>query len=94
MTLKGFETDRHKQVLTEILLEIIKFLNGKVAFKGGTAAMLFYNLPRMSLDLDFDLFNELSEEEIDTLKIMLKKHGEVKEFRNKRLGIPSQMEQA
>ncbi len=87
MTLKGFETDKHKQVLTEILLEIIKFLNGKAAFKGGTAAMLFYNLPRMSLDLDFDLFSELREEEIDNLKIIIKKHGEIKEFRNKRFTL-------
>lgn len=87
MTLKGFEIDKHKQILTEILIEIIKFLNSKVAFKGGTAAMLFYNLPRMSLDLDFDLFGELSEEEIDTLKIIIKKHGEIKEFRNKRFTL-------
>ncbi len=87
MTIKGFETDKHKQVLTEILIEIIKFLDGKAAFKGGTAAMLFYNLPRVSLDLDFDLFGELSAEEIDTLKIIIKKYGEIKEFRNKRFTL-------
>lgn len=87
MTQQGFETDKHKQVLTEILIEIAKFLGGKAAFKGGTAAMLFYNLPRISLDLDFDLFSELSEEEIDTLKIIIKKHGEIKEFRNKRFTL-------
>lgn len=87
MTLQGFDTDKHRQVLTEILIEITKFLDGKVAFKGGTAAMLFYNLPRMSLDLDFDLLGELSEEEVDTLKIIIKKHGEIKEFRNKRFTL-------
>lgn len=87
MTKKSFELDRHKRVLTEILIDIIKYLNGKAAFKGGTAAMMFYNLSRMSLDLDFDLLEELSEEEIDTLKIILKKHGEVKEFRDKRFTL-------
>ena len=87
MTKKSFELDRHKRVLAEILIDIIKYLNGKVIFKGGTAAMMFYNLSRMSLDLDFDLLEELSEEEIDTLKIILKKRGEVKEFRDKRFTL-------
>lgn len=87
MTSKGFETDKHKQVLTEILIEIVKYLNGKVAFKGGTAAMLFYNLSRMSLDLDFDILEELSEEEIDNLKIIIKKHGKIKEFRDKKFTL-------
>ncbi|TRZ80898.1 hypothetical protein D4R86_03545 [bacterium] len=87
MTKKSFEIDRHKRILIEILIDIIKYLNGKVVFKGGTAAMMFYNLSRMSLDLDFDLLEELREEEIDTLKIILKKHGEVRESRNKRFTL-------
>ncbi len=87
MTKKSFELDRHKRVLTEILIDIIKQLNGKVIFKGGTAAMMFYNLSRMSLDLDFDLLEELSEEEIDNLKIVIKKHGEIKESKNKRFTL-------
>ena len=87
MTQKSFELDRHKRVLTETLIDIIKHLNGKVIFKGGTAAMMFYNLSRMSLDLDFDLLEELSEEEIDNLKIILKKHGEIKDFRDKRFTL-------
>lgn len=73
MTQKAFSVDTHKRVLTELLVDIIKYLGPKVAFKGGTAAMMFYNLPRMSLDLDFDLFQELTEEEIDNLKIIIKK---------------------
>ena len=87
MTQKSFEIDKHKRILAEILIDVIKYLNGKVVFKGGTAAMMFYNLPRMSLDLDFDLLEELSGEEIDTLKIILKKHGEIKEFRDKRFTL-------
>ncbi|MEA2088759.1 MAG: nucleotidyl transferase AbiEii/AbiGii toxin family protein [Patescibacteria group bacterium] len=87
MTKKSFELDKHKRVLTEILIDIIKHLNGNVVFKGGTAAMMFYNLSHMSLDLDFDLLKELSEEKIDILKIIFKKHGEVKEFRDKRFTL-------
>lgn len=84
MTQKAFSVDTHKRVLTELLVDIIKYLGHKVAFKGGTAAMMFYNLPRMSLDLDFDLLEDLTEEEIDNLKIIIKKHGTIKEFRDKR----------
>lgn len=87
MTKESFELDRHKRILTEILIDIIKHLNGKVIFKGGTAAMMFYNLSRMSLDLDFDLLEELSEEETDILKVILKKRGEIKEFRDKRFTL-------
>jgi len=87
MTKKSFSASKHKRILTELLIEIAKHLNGKVAFKGGTAAMMFYNLPRMSLDLDFDLLEKLSEEEIDVLKIILRKRGMVKEFRDKRFTL-------
>lgn len=87
MTQKGFELDRHKRILAEILINIAKRLNGNVVFKGGTAAMMFYNLPRMSLGLDFDLLMELSEKEIDDLKIIIKKRGEIKEFKNKRFTL-------
>ncbi|MFH1564736.1 MAG: nucleotidyl transferase AbiEii/AbiGii toxin family protein [bacterium] len=87
MTKKAFDADRHKSVLIEILIDIVKYLGNKAAFKGGTAAMMFYNLPRMSLDLDFDLLGELTEEEIDTIKIIAKKHGAIKEFRDKRFTL-------
>lgn len=87
MTKKSFDSGRHKRILTELLIEIAKHLGGKAAFKGGTAAMMFYNLPRMSLDLDFDLLEKLSEKEIDILKIILRKSGKVKEFRDKRFTL-------
>ena len=47
---------KHKTHLTNILIDIYK--NSSLApilgFKGGTAAMLFYKLPRFSVDLDFE----------------------------------------
>lgn len=30
-------------------------MSSVLGFKGGTAALLFYGLPRLSVDLDFDL---------------------------------------
>ncbi|MFH2062432.1 MAG: nucleotidyl transferase AbiEii/AbiGii toxin family protein [Candidatus Beckwithbacteria bacterium] len=38
-----------------------------LGFKGGTAAYLFYGLPRFSVDLDFDLLIELDKEARDKL---------------------------
>ncbi|MDD3480908.1 MAG: nucleotidyl transferase AbiEii/AbiGii toxin family protein [Patescibacteria group bacterium] len=54
-----------------------------LGFKGGTSAYFFYNLPRLSVDLDFDLIAPLITDEIKnevykkTEKI-LKKYGEIK----------------
>ena len=48
---------KHKTNLTNILIDIYKdsLLSSRLGFKGGTATMLFYNLPRFSVDLDFDI---------------------------------------
>lgn len=55
--MKSLDTNKHKTQLTNILLDIYKdsLLAPSLGFKGGTAAMLFYGLPRFSIDLDFDL---------------------------------------
>ena len=55
--MKALDITKHKTHLTNILLDLYKnsTLNPVLGFKGGTAAMLFYHLPRFSLDLDFDL---------------------------------------
>ena len=37
-------------------------ISSYLAFKGGTAAMLFYGLPRNSVDLDFDILDPEKEE--------------------------------
>ena len=51
---------RHRIELAQILLSIYKdsLLAGALGFKGGTAAYLFYHLPRFSTDLDFDLLSK------------------------------------
>ena len=48
---------KHKNILIKILKDIYTnpSLGPILGFKGGTAAYLFYDLPRFSVDLDFDL---------------------------------------
>lgn len=57
---------KHKAVLLQILKDIYSdtSIAPFLGFKGGTAALLFYNLPRNSVDLDFDLLDESKEEEV------------------------------
>ncbi|OGJ15622.1 MAG: hypothetical protein A2632_00355 [Candidatus Pacebacteria bacterium RIFCSPHIGHO2_01_FULL_46_16] len=77
----------HKQVLVQILKEIYgdMILRKTIGFKGGTAAMLFYDLPRMSVDLDFDLLVPESESEVfERLDKQLPQFGRVKDSYQKR----------
>lgn len=59
--MKALDIAKHKAHLVNMLMEIFKdnLLSNKLAFKGGTAAMLFYKLPRFSIDLDFDLIGSV-----------------------------------
>ncbi len=87
MTSKKFNPQLHERVLIKILIDIFKQLDSKVAFKGGTCAYLFYDLPRISLDLDFDILKPLSKEDIDNLKAIFNKDVNVKDFYNKRFTV-------
>jgi len=62
--MKALDIRSHKTNLTNILIDIYKnsSLGPVLGFKGGTAAMLFYNLPRFSVDLDFDLTVDLHQD--------------------------------
>lgn len=80
----NFDENLHRRFLVTLLVEIFKKLNGKIAFKGGTCAVLFYNLNRFSFDLDFDILNEFDRDDIDTLKNIFSKEGRVKDFYDKR----------
>lgn len=81
----------HKRHLAAILLDIYKdtTLGTNLGFKGGTAAMFFYNLPRFSVDLDFDLTVALdpgSEELnkfITKMHYLLTKKYEIKDYNTK-----------
>ncbi|MBL7159875.1 nucleotidyl transferase AbiEii/AbiGii toxin family protein [Candidatus Microgenomates bacterium] len=52
--------EKHKFILVSILKEIHSdpALRNILGFKGGTAAFLFYGLPRISIDLDFDVLDD------------------------------------
>jgi len=84
MTKQGFNTQLHRQTLIKLLVDIFKELKGKIGFKGGTCAFLFYNLPRVSLDLDFDILEPLTKEDVDSVRVVLEKYGTMKQFQDKR----------
>jgi predicted nucleotidyltransferase component of viral defense system len=62
--MRALNIKEHKTNLTNILIDIYKdsILGPVLGFKGGTAAMLFYDLPRFSVDLDFDLIADYKED--------------------------------
>jgi predicted nucleotidyltransferase component of viral defense system len=58
------DLNKHKFFLLQILKEIYSDveLANLLGFKGGTALMFLYDLPRFSVDLDFNLLNKEYEE--------------------------------
>ena len=61
-----------------------------IGLKGGTGAYLFYQLPRFSVDLDFDLFPQDEKTPklvFEKIKSILGKYGEVKDSYIKRFTI-------
>jgi len=72
--------DIHKSTLVGILRSMYSdpAIRSILGFKGGTAAMLFYGLPRFSVDLDFDLLDPDKKEVVMTrLKALLPAFGTV-----------------
>ena len=81
---------KHKIVLIEILKDIYSdpHLRTALGFKGGTAAFLFYDLPRLSVDLDFDLLQvEKKEVVFKIVKDILNKHGTIYDAVEKRFTL-------
>jgi len=64
------------QILKDIFSDIE--LSNLLGFKGGTALMFFFDLPRFSVDLDFNLI-DISKEEIvyDKVRKILLKYGTI-----------------
>jgi predicted nucleotidyltransferase component of viral defense system len=59
-----------------------------LGFKGGTAAMLFYGLPRFSVDLDFDLLDESKKELVfEKISQLLPQHGILSQATDKRFTL-------
>jgi predicted nucleotidyltransferase component of viral defense system len=84
------DINRHKFYMVQILkdiytdIELASFLG----FKGGTALMLFYDLPRFSVDLDFNLL-DVEKDEIVYRKIrkILLKYGKIFDEAKKFYGL-------
>lgn len=80
----------HKSILIKILKDIYTdpTLGPILGFKGGTAAYLFYGLPRFSVDLDFDLLKPEKEDYVfEKIKEILQKYGKLKEAFKKRYNL-------
>jgi len=74
------DLNRHRFFLVQILKDIYSDLelSSFLGFKGGTALMFFYDLPRFSIDLDFNLLN-IEKEDIayNKVRYILLKYGKI-----------------
>jgi len=78
---------KHRDELLTILKDIYgdPEIRTALGFKGGTAAMLAYGLPRISVDLDFDLLDESKKTvAFEKVKTILKQHGVLRKASEKR----------
>lgn len=72
--------NRHKFFLTQILKDIFSDIElaNNLGFKGGTALMFFYDLPRFSVDLDFNLLDLAKEKTVyEKVRKILLKYGKI-----------------
>lgn len=74
------DLNKHKFLMLQILKDIYSDteLANSLGFKGGTALMFFYNLPRFSVDLDFNLIIAENEELVyQKVRSVLLKYGTI-----------------
>lgn len=78
--------EKHKGILIRILKDIYtdNTIGPILGFKGGTAALLFYELNRFSVDLDFDLLDPEKEDDVfEKVGQIVAAYGKVKEQKKK-----------
>lgn len=81
---------RHKNILLQILKDIFSdtSISPYLAFKGGTAALMFYGLDRNSVDIDLDLLDESKEQEVfEKIQKIVSGYGRVVDSRIKRFSL-------
>src|SRR3990167_9684790 len=81
---------RHKNILFQILKDIYSdtTISSVLGFKGGTAAFMFYELDRFSVDLDFDLLDEAKEGYVfERVEEIAKKYGAITDSYKKRFNL-------
>lgn len=81
---------KHKNILLQILKDIFSdtSLAPYLGFKGGTAALMFYDLNRNSVDIDFDLLDESKEKEVfEKIQKIAASYGKIVDARIKRFNL-------
>ncbi len=81
---------KHKNILLHILKDIFSdtTISPYLGFKGGTAALMFYDLNRNSVDIDLDLLDENKEQEVfEKIKKIALNYGEIVDSRIKRFNL-------
>lgn len=84
------DINKHKFLLIRILKDIFSDteLAASLGFKGGTALMFFYDLPRFSVDLDFNLiFSERVDSVYSKIRDILLKYGSIHDEAKKFYGL-------
>lgn len=82
--------NKHRFYLFQILKDIYNDvgLSSFLGFKGGTALMFFYNLPRFSVDLNFNLLDKSKEEFVyEKIREIALKYGKITDETIKYYGI-------
>jgi len=83
------DINRHRFFLVQVLKDIYSDfeLANCLGFKGGTALMFFYGLPRFSVDLDFNLLDPQKEESVyEKVRKILLKYGTIHDEAKKHFG--------
>ncbi len=81
---------KHKNILLQILKDIYSdtAIAPHLGFKGGTAALMFYDLNRDSVDLDFDLLDESKEAIVfDKIQKIAAAYGKIVDSKIKRFNL-------
>lgn len=81
---------KHKILMLQILKEIYSDieLSNYLGFKGGTALMFFYDLPRFSVDLDFNLIDPEKKDIVyEKIRKILLKFGTIFDEATKYYGL-------
>lgn len=81
---------KHKNIMLQILKDIYSdtSIATAIGFKGGTAALLFYDLKRNSVGLDFDLLDDAKEQEVfDKLQKITGSYGKITESKVKHFNL-------
>jgi predicted nucleotidyltransferase component of viral defense system len=83
------DINKHRFFMVQILKEIYSDieLSNFLGFKGGSALMFFYDLPRFSVDLDFNLLIPNKEEEVyQKVRTILLRYGTIADEAKKYFG--------